>query len=84
MKVLIEDNLYLESDEKQFVIKKYSGKVDRDGKEQFQPKGYFSSIEGALNHLVKMKIKESTASTLSELVRDIQEIKAWISREIGV
>jgi len=84
MKVQIEGQLYLESDERQFVLKQYNGKTDDKGKELFQSKGYFSSIEGAIKHLVKMKLMDSTSSTLSELLREIENIKAYIESKITI
>ncbi|GIP55926.1 hypothetical protein [Paenibacillus vini] len=84
MKVQIEGQLYLESDERQFVIKQYNGKVDDKGKELFQAKGYFSSIEGAIKHLVKMKLMESTSTTLGELLREIESIKGYIESKVTI
>lgn len=84
MKVQIEGNLYLESDDKQFIIKQYNGSVDKQGKETFTPKGYFSSVEGAMQYLLKMKIKESAATTLSELLRDVRELRVWIAQKIDL
>lgn len=84
MKVQIEGNLYLESDERQFVLKQYNGKIDDKGKELFQAKGYFSSIEGALKHIVKMKLMDSTVATLSELLREVNEIKSYIESKVNI
>lgn len=82
MKVHIEKNIYLESDDRQFIIKEYTGKTDKNGTELFITHGYFSSIKSALKHLVKMKIKESTATTLKELIDDINKIHLYIESKI--
>lgn len=84
MKVQIEGSLYLESDDKQFIILEYTGKFDDKGKEQHKSHGYFSTVEGAAKHLLKMKIKQSTATTLAELVQDVQEIKQDIRSKLGI
>ncbi|AGN33765.1 hypothetical protein PANG_00046 [Paenibacillus phage PG1] len=68
MKVCIENNLYLESDERQFVLKEYTGKqsVGKNGEvtDLFKTIGYYTDIRAAINKLVQMKIMESNAQTL--------------------
>jgi len=49
VKVQIEDNLYLESDEYQFIIKEYTGKTDGTGRELYKTHGYFPTLKSALN-----------------------------------
>lgn len=83
----VQKDIYLESDEYQFIIKKYNGKitVGKDGKERevYETMGYYTSIEHAINALVKMKIKASTASDLNQLMADIGRIKEFISEKLG-
>lgn len=83
MKVHIEGNLFLESDERQFIIKEYSGKMDGTGKEMFKSLGYYPTIEQALKGFVNMKIKQSTASTLSELIQDVKRIELYIKSKLS-
>jgi hypothetical protein len=82
LKVLIEDQLYIEADSMQFIIKEYSGKQTTKGKERATIHGYFPSIASALKHIVKMKVKESTATTLLELVQDIKRIEEYIHTKL--
>jgi molybdopterin/thiamine biosynthesis adenylyltransferase len=84
MKVQIENNLFLESDERQFILKEYSGKKDKDGKETFKILGFFGTAQQALKAFARMKIKQSTAVTLSELVLDVNRIEEYISSKITV
>lgn len=83
MKVHIEENLYLESDERCFVIKEYTGKQDAKGKELFKPCGYFPTIQLAVQKLVQMKIKQSNAVTLFELVSDVERIEEYIKSKLA-
>lgn len=83
MKVQIEGNLYLESDPMQFIIKEYTGNVSKDkntGKETelYNTHGYFTSIDSAIRYLVKLKLKESKASDLRELLEDFNRLDKWI------
>jgi hypothetical protein len=84
LKVQIEGNLYIESDPHQFIIKEYT--VRKDGKGEGKPiiHGYFTSLESALKKIIKIKVKESTATTLLELVQDIKRIEEYIHSRITV
>lgn len=84
MKVHIEGNLFLESDERQFIIKEYTGKMDDKGKELFKAHGYYPTISLAMKSFVSMKIKQSTASTLSELIEDVKRIDLYIKSKLNV
>ncbi|MFM1655565.1 hypothetical protein ACI7RC_26230 [Brevibacillus sp. B_LB10_24] len=84
MKVQIEENLFLESDGLQFIVKEYTGKQDNLGRELYKVHGYFSSVRSVLKHLLKMKIMQSTAQTLSELCQDILRIEQYIESKLTV
>lgn len=81
----VEKSLYLESDEFQFILKRYNGRTSVDkksGKEidLYDTLGYFTNIHFALNKLMKMKIMQSTAANLDELLIDIKRIEYEINR----
>jgi len=82
LKVHIEENLYIESDEYQFILKEYTSKVDKHGRELYKTHGYFSKLEHVLHKLVRMKIKESNATTLKELLKEIKELKEYFKDKI--
>lgn len=83
MKGQIEDNLYLESDGMQFIIKEYTGKQDNLDRDLYKVHGYFSGVDHAIKHLIKMKVMQSTAHTLSELVQDISRIGKYIESKLS-
>jgi len=90
MKVKIDDNLYLESDEHQYILKQYTGtySIRNKGKdnehqvENFRVLGYFRTVSQAVNKLISNEIKTSTASNLKELREDIQKIKKWVESKL--
>lgn len=88
MKIQIENNLYLESDERQFILKEYSGKqsIDKHGvaTESFKTIGYYTDVRAAINKLVQMKVMESTAQTLGELLAEFESIRAYIESKVTV
>lgn len=89
MKIHIEGKTYLESDEYQYVLKTYTGnfqtynkdKENEYERETFKVEGYYGTINQALNAVLNMKIKESTARNIGELLRDVDRIREYI-REI--
>lgn len=84
MKVQIEENLYLESDGLQFILKEYSGKADNLGRPLYKVHGYFSRPTHAVKHLIKMKVMDSTAQTLSELCQDVLRIEQYIESKLNI
>ncbi|MGE6379899.1 hypothetical protein [Peribacillus muralis] len=84
MKVQIENEFYLESDDKQFIIKEYIGKQDKEGNERFKVYGYFGSIQQALKKFLSMKVMQSNAVTLSQLVEDVKRIEQYIDSKFSI
>jgi hypothetical protein len=84
LKVQIEENLFIESDGMQFIVKRYTGKIDKEGREVSNILGCFVNLATAVKHLVKTEIMKSQAETLSELVDDIKRIEAYIEDKITV
>lgn len=88
MKIHIENNLYIESDSMQFIIKEYTGKqtVGEGGKvtESYKTHGYYSDVQSCLNRIVKMKVMESTATTLSELLEEVKGIRQYIESKVTI
>lgn len=90
MKVKIDDNLYLESDEHQYILKEYTGTYTVRNKgeddeyqvENFKVHGYFRTVSQAINKLVSDEIKASTAKDLKELRQDISAIKKWVENKM--
>lgn len=80
MKIHIENKLYLESDPMQFILKEYSGTFNKEtGAENFRVHGYYTKIEHAINKVLMMKINDSAAETLKELLEEVKTAKHFIS-----
>jgi hypothetical protein len=75
MKIHVEDKLYIESDERQFILKESTGKFDEKGNELYKNLGYFGTVTQALKHLMKLNIMKSEAKKISELIVDIERIE---------
>ena len=78
MKIHVEDKLYIESDERQFILKEYTGKLDKEGNELYKTIGYFGKVNQALKHLVKLEVMKSEATNVRELIEDVERIEVKI------
>jgi hypothetical protein len=84
MKIQVEDKLFVESDERQFLIKEYNGKFDEKGKEGYKVLGYFSTLNQAVKHLIKLEFMGSTADTFQGLIDDVTRIEKKIEGIIKI
>jgi hypothetical protein len=78
MKIHVEDKLYIESDERQFILKESTGKFDEKGNELYKNLGYFATVTQALKHLMKLNIMKSEAKNVGELIEYIERIESKI------
>ncbi len=84
MKVHIEGNLFLESDLHNFIIKEYLPRKEGKASGKVVVLGYFSNFHSAIKYLVKLKLKQSTATNLLELSRDLKQIEEYIHSQVRV
>jgi hypothetical protein len=84
MKIQVENKIFIESDEKQFILKEYTGKFDDKGNELYKTFGYFGSVNQALKHVVKLKIMKSEAANVKELIAYVERIEKWIEELIRI
>lgn len=90
MQVRIDDGLYIESDEHQYILKRYTGKTitmnkgkeDEYAKDDFKVIGFYGTITQAINKVISDKIKISNAKDLYGLRQDIQAIKQWVENKM--
>jgi hypothetical protein len=85
MKIQVEDKLFIESDGMQFILKKYNGQYDKKtGNELFKSLGYFGTLRQAIKFLVKKKVMESEATTVQELLLEMERIEKEIEEIIKI
>lgn len=84
LKIEVEENVFVESDGTQFLVKKYSGNSYKNKKgeevEGYSVLGYYGTIEQVMNGLINSKIHESKATTFKELIEDMQQIRNDITK----
>jgi hypothetical protein len=90
MKIHIEGDIYLSSNGTDgklgYVLERETPGKDKEGNPVIGYKaiGNYSSIEGAIQYgLLKLKIDASTATTLQELILDVQRIRTEINAILG-
>ena len=82
MRIHVEGDIYITSDERQFIIaklQKWKDKETGEEKEQLIAQGYYTNLEHLISGLVKRKLLRSTATTLKELMHDLRSIREEIS-----
>lgn len=85
MKIQVEDKLFVESDDMQFMVKKYSGNFDKKtGNETYKVLGYFSTLKQAVKHLIKLQCMESTVETFQQLFDELDRIENKIDSIIKI
>jgi predicted DNA-binding ribbon-helix-helix protein len=86
MRVHIENDLYISADGRQYTLERRSvtQSGENAGKEIYSSIGYFSPLQGAINALVKLKIADSTATTLKELIAQIDQIHLDIKAAVYI
>lgn len=81
VKIEIEKDLFLESDERQFILRKYGKESVNDKGEitrSYTPLGHYGSVEGALRGYLKRATRQSNATSFKELVEDVKRVEAKI------
>ena len=84
MKIQVEDKLFIESDGMQFILKRYSGKFDKNENETYKVLGYFGTLQQTIKFIIKTKVMESEATTVQQLLTDLERIEKEVSELIKI
>lgn len=86
MRVHIENDLYLSADGRQYTLERrtVTQSGDNAGESKYNGIGYYASLQGVINAIVKLKITDSTATTLKELLASVEGIRAEVETLIRV
>lgn len=76
--------LVIESDGMQFIVRTLMVATKNKTGVNDTILGYYPSIASAVKAIVRMKVMESTCTTLSELLQDVLRIEAYIHERITV
>lgn len=92
MKVYIDDligadgevkgKIFIESDSMQYQVVLY--RTTEKGTEWEDKQGYYQTLTSAMRAVIRMKVHESTATTLNELVTEIKRIEESIQSKLEV
>lgn len=92
MKILLDEfnpenpqaGTFLESDGNQFMLRKYTGKVnEKSGELAFTTIGYYPKVSYALNRMVNLKLAQSEATTLAELRKEVEALRDWLHEQVS-
>jgi len=82
MSITLEIGIILTSNENQFTLKKEIG-VDKKGEIIYRTLGYYSDLDHALNGYVKYKTRVSEATTLQQVINELQALRNHINNIAG-
>jgi hypothetical protein len=82
MEIKLEENILLTSDENQFVLKKENG-LDKKNETTYKTLGYYSTLPQALKGYVKHKTRVSQATTLQQVINEIEALENHINIKFG-
>lgn len=88
MKVHIEEGFYIESDDREFTLKEYTGAISKpakgetEGKPVYKTHGHFPNIQSAAKKYLNIKIGSSQATNLRELIANVESIREFIRSRI--
>jgi len=79
MKIHIRKNLYLEADQFQFILREHMDTFDkRSGRQKTKTIGYYTSLSGVVNKLIRLNLAECDATNLKEMREEMQRLQVWI------
>ncbi len=81
MKVRVEEGLFITSDADNFMVARE--KNGKNGK-SLVAQSYHTSLEAAVQAVLRIRIKQSKATTLQELLIELKQIRLGIERKVGI
>ena len=78
MNIQLEKDIWLSSDEQGFTLKQFM-RFDKNEEPVYKVLGYYSTLEQSLNGYTKYKTRTSEATTLQQVINEIQALKNHIN-----
>lgn len=86
MKIQIEDNVYIESDSYGYTVTRYNTRYSEKAGKEVETKevlANYGTVQGCAEYIVnKLKVNESTATSLKELIEEVKQNRQWIKSKI--
>ena len=79
MMIPINDQLRINSDSRQWMIER---KRTRKGKESWEARLYFGTLEACLKDLGELMVRTSKANTLADALKAVEKVTATLSQAL--
>lgn len=79
LNIKLDENIGIEADTHQYVLKQYTGKLDKEGKEVANILGYHPTINSALKNYIAHAIKNSDCKTIKEVIELYENLEQKIN-----
>ena len=86
LNIKLDENIGIEADTHQYILKQYTGKLDKEGKEVANILGYHPTINSAFKNYIAHAIKNSDCTSIKEVIELYnnleQKIDSLVKEEI--
>ena len=79
MMIPINDQLRINSDSRQWMIER---KRTRKGKESWEARLYFGTLEACVKDLGELMVRTSKANTLADALKEVENVTATLSQAL--
>ena len=79
MMIPINEQLRITSDSRQWMIER---KRTRKGKESWEARLYFGTLEACIKDLGELMVRTSKANTLADALKDVENVTATLSQAL--
>lgn len=86
--IKISERFYIDADSKNYTLKEKAIIKSKDGQESegFKEAGYYSTLEGLFNGILKTELREFIASSnnvsIEELLRKLKELESFFREKL--
>ena len=80
--IQINDKISVISDANQYILREFKGLSEKDGTENYETIGYYSTLKSALKDYVEVTLRESNCTSIKQLIELHEQLEKKIDELI--
>ena len=80
--IQIDDKMSVISDANQYILREFKGLSEKDGIENYETIGYFPTVASALKDYVEVTLRESSCTSIKQLIELHEQLEKKIDELI--
>ena len=80
--IQIDDKISVTSDANQYILREFKGLSEKDGIENYETIGYFPTVASALKDYVEVTLRESSCTSIKQLIELHEQLEKKIDELI--